>query len=422
MGGWGRRSASAIILAEVVMAVEYGKTAPVLPDMMKDLGFGMGFGGLLMLGFGAASLVLALPSAALASHVGHRRLVLGSLCIAIAGNVLGIVAFGCADAVARMLLCASRVAEGVGYCVVTVCGPAVISAWFPPRRRGIRMGAWGASVALGMLVATSAAPVLADLWGWRSLWALSLFGAVLALVAAALLLRMPAKSKRPERAAPSMRRIAEGATPCALLIACMYCALNFGFDTFNDFSITYLIERLSLSTDRASIVFALGCVTMMLGSLLGGVGIARASRRERLLCLTMAMALVCFFLQFRLEGDFAAQAAYQGLAALVYGSLPAMLCFLAPESARDPRGSDVSVGIMVFGQNVGTLVGPFACGLIIDHGGWVACSNAVFSVFLVGMAASIAFSVLWRHGVSRRRDAGISLEGPVCSEDGGRSV
>lgn len=378
------------------MAVEYGKIAPVLPNMMEEMGFGMSFGGLLMLGFGAASLVMALPSAALASRVGHRRLVLGSLCVAIAGNIVGIAAFGCPDAVARILLFVSRVAEGVGYCAVTVCGPVVISAWFSPRERGVRMGAWGAAVALGMLVATSAASVLAECWGWRSLWAFSLAGAVLALAVATLFLRMPAKCAESAQVVLSAQRIAEGVTPGALLIAFMYVTLNFGFDAFNDFSITYLVDRLSFSAGEANFVFVLGCVTMILGSFLGGVGIARASRRERLLCLTMAMALACFFLQFRLEGDFAVHVAYQGLAALVYGSLPAMFCFLAPESARDPRGSDVSVGIMVFGQNVGTLVGPFACGLIIDQGSWAACSNAIFLVFLLGMAASIAFAKMWR--------------------------
>lgn len=64
----------------------------------------------------------------------------------------------------------SRIIEGLGLGVIAVVAPALISMWFPPEKRGLPMGIWGA----WQMVAQSATFFLGEYltldYGWQGMW------------------------------------------------------------------------------------------------------------------------------------------------------------------------------------------------------------------------------------------------------------
>ncbi|NUW46124.1 MFS transporter [Nonomuraea rhodomycinica] len=169
----------AVVCGVAVASVYAGQ--PVLGPMGRDLGVPVDSLGWFVatgqLGY-LAGLALLVP---LGDVLDRRRLIAAHLALVAAGTALT----GAAPA-AWAAFC-GLAAAGV-FAVVVQTTVAYTAAISPPAERGRNLGVVTSGVVIGILGARVVAGVLADLWGWRSVYlALALLAAVLAVLARTLL-------------------------------------------------------------------------------------------------------------------------------------------------------------------------------------------------------------------------------------------
>lgn len=118
---------------------------------------------------------LLVPAGGLADRFGTRRSFLAGLALFLGGSA----AAGMSPSMG--LLVASRVTQGVGAALVTPSSLAIILAAFPPARRAVVVGLWGAASALGAAIGPIAGSFAAELHGWAGVFFVNLLPGAAAL-------------------------------------------------------------------------------------------------------------------------------------------------------------------------------------------------------------------------------------------------
>jgi predicted MFS family arabinose efflux permease len=160
---------------------------PVLEAMGRDLGISAGLTGWIVaagqVGY-LAGLVLLVP---LGDVVDRRRLIAAHLALTAVGAVLT------ASAPAAWVALVGLAATGV-FAVVVQTTVAYAASVSPPAERGRNIGVVTSGVVVGILGARAVTGVLAQLWGWRSVYVVL---AVLSVGLAALVLAALPSEERP---------------------------------------------------------------------------------------------------------------------------------------------------------------------------------------------------------------------------------
>ncbi|MFB4301098.1 MFS transporter [Actinomadura sp. NTSP31] len=185
---WRTRLLPAVVCGVAVAGVYAAQ--PVLDPMGRDLGVPAGSLGWLVatgqLGY-LAGLVLLVP---LGDVLDRRRLIAAHLALVAAGTAVT------AAAPAAWAAFAGLAAAGA-FAVVVQTTVAYTASISPPAEHGRNLGFVTSGVVIGILGSRVAAGVLADLWGWRSIY---LTLAVLAAVLAPLTLTALPADSRPDTA------------------------------------------------------------------------------------------------------------------------------------------------------------------------------------------------------------------------------
>src|SRR5512138_602896 len=97
----------------------------------------------------------------LGDRLGHRALYAGGLLVFTAGSAL------CGVAPGLSALVAARVIQALGASAVMAIGAAVITAAFPPGRRGRALGALGTCIAVGLTAGPPLGGLIVASLSWR---------------------------------------------------------------------------------------------------------------------------------------------------------------------------------------------------------------------------------------------------------------
>ncbi|WP_456578934.1 MFS transporter [Blastococcus sp. SYSU D00868] len=110
-------------------------------------------------------LAVAMPTTGwISDRLGRRRT------LVLAMSVLTVGTLGAALAPSLGLLVASRAVQGMGCALVPVAVMGTLARTWPDDRRSRVMGAWGAANGIGQAVGPPIGGLLADAWGWRSIF------------------------------------------------------------------------------------------------------------------------------------------------------------------------------------------------------------------------------------------------------------
>ncbi len=186
-----RRAAFALLVsAQFVVMADTAIVNVALPSVQRDLALGavgaawvvnsyvLAYGGLLLL-FGRV-----------ADLVGRRRMfALGSGVFTL-GTVIAAVATG------PEFLMAGRVVQGIGAAALSPAAMALLLLSAPGERRAAAMSAWGAASTLGGMTGVVAGGLIADHWGWRAVFLVTVPATLMAVVAAPRLLPAGAVGRR----------------------------------------------------------------------------------------------------------------------------------------------------------------------------------------------------------------------------------
>jgi MFS family permease len=143
---------SFLLLAVVLVIVDYTVADSVAPDLVRDLNLTVGDVGAALTSYLAVAAAFTIPAGKLADRMGRRRSLLAGLAIYAAGSALTGLAGG------FWLLLAGRVLQGLSLAIMLPTGLGLLNSMFPPQRPGRHraLGLWataiGVAAGLGPLI------------------------------------------------------------------------------------------------------------------------------------------------------------------------------------------------------------------------------------------------------------------------------
>lgn len=375
-----------IYLTGVVAAMSYGKFSAVGPSMADELGLSLsqlGWAISAVVGVGA---VAGLPAGYLVRRFGAGRSLIAALALMVAASALSTAAgsFG--------WLLAARVAEGVGYLVVTVACPALVLHLAEEQDRGLALSIWATFVPVGIGVSTLVGGVAGEALGWRG-WVLLIAGLTV-LMTVAVRTRLPRTSASEAAAGP-----VPGARALAwpALLTASFCLM-----VLVTMPVVVLLPTL-LIDEHASSAGAAGALTSAISfvGVLGGLSVGVLLRRGvplAVLALSGLLVVPAAWLAYGADAPLAAAATGAGIVSLENGLLGAFAFAALPLVLERLDHADVGTGMVAQMGSVGALVGPPLFGLVAGASGF----GAVVPVVAAGMLASVGGMLLVTRHVARR--------------------
>ncbi len=390
-----------VFFGSVAAVIAQFAAPPLMPLLMADFGIDLAQASSLMSVFSITGLVLSLPAGVILGRFGAVTTGAVALGSVVLGSAMAALApeFG--------VLLASRLVQGVGVGLIGVTAPAVVAATFAPERRGTPMGIWAMWVPVGGLLMYLLAPALAAAAGWQAAW---WFCAAVALVAGVLWVLVLATGL-PARPAPSRRApiavvataAADGgmdpapdARPAALsfraalanrdiwLLSATFALFALTAGGINTFMPTYLVAVQGEELAAASRVASLVLVGAGIGSLLGGVVSDRIGSRRKAYTVPFVVLAALWLLPFNVGPALLPLVLLAiGIAS---GAIPTSLFSSVPEAMRDPRLAGTGMGALMFGQNLGFVLGPLVFGALVTATAWTTAAYAFGALCLVGAA------------------------------------
>jgi len=349
------RSIAIVYLAGAVAATALLKVSPAALDLRAGFGIGLSEVAWITSIFTLMTVALGVFTGHWVARFGARKLAgLGLLALALASTAT-------LFAIGPVSLFFGRMVEGIGYVLVVVSAPTLMAGLASPQNSRLVLGIWSTWLPAGGVAIMLAAPTLLALAGWQALW---LFSAVAALIALALLTRVPPPAKSGPLPAVDLRQALAHAKPWLL-------GLTFVFFTVQLYAVllfapTYLVQEIGLTVTRSTLVTSVVLVMAGVGGLLGSVIMHRGVAPNRVMgsCLVIVAGLIPCLVIF----------AHTGLPALgllviyglVAGCVPPCIYAQAPSAAYVPAATGIVLGLVMAGNGLGYLLGPPAVAGVIE--------------------------------------------------------
>ncbi len=385
--------------AGLAIALNVGKVPVALPALRAELDLS-----LVQAGWVSSTLTaVAICSAALVGmwvgRLGALRMVLAGLVVCAAASLAALAAPGFGA------LLVSRLFEGLGFMVVAVACPALVTAATQPADRRFALGLWSSYMPAGASLAMAGAPWLLPRTGWQGLWVAT--SAALLLAALALWLQRDrfGPGARPGHVAGG----ADGATsflgPVRAALAQplpWLLALGFGMWATQHFALivwmpTYLQEARGVAPGPVALLTGAMLVACVPGNLLGGWLIQRGMRRGPLLAGAQLLAGVGALgysaeaLPDPLRYALAVFVSFAG------GVIPAAVMASSTVLARTPQQIGTLQGLYMQGAQIGQFVGtPLIAAVVAAAGSWRHALWVTGLAALIGVALGLAVGRLER--------------------------
>ena len=387
---WG--AVLALIAAGVVGAAQIGKGAAALPVLQDE--FGLSSAGAAWF-LSVVSVIGAVAGALLGwlgQALGFRRQVLLGLLAIVVTNL-----FGAAAGSAGWLLVA-RAGEGLGFVLVVLAAPGLLTDVTSAAHRRLVVGAWGVYMPLGTGLATLLVPVAITLVGWRTTWLID--AGVTACVLLAVARSVPASpARRPPGFGGLLRAVRSPGVMCL--------AMAFGFYAGSYLAVVGLLPTMlvdgGLSLAAAGLVTSIVSLANVPANLLGAFLQHRGVPRWVLIvagsCWVAATVWGVLDPGLPLAVRIASALAFS----LVVGIVPSAAFSGVVAMSAGTASAGAAVGLLVQGSSVGQLLGPpLVVGVGSAVGSWLGGA-----VTLTCLAACLLIG-----GLLYRR-----LEKPVAPEN-----
>jgi len=150
--------------AALVLQLDGTLVTVALPSVAHGLRVSGGSSAALLSAYFGAYALLLLPGGMLVDRFGVRRIAVLGLGLLLAGAAGGALAGSLGS------LIVARVVQGAGAGLVSPAALAGAVSGFPPERRGVPLGIWGASAGVANLIGPLLGGALTYLFGWRADW------------------------------------------------------------------------------------------------------------------------------------------------------------------------------------------------------------------------------------------------------------
>jgi EmrB/QacA subfamily drug resistance transporter len=152
---------SAVAVGTLMATLDGSIVNVALPTLRRELGASFAGVEWVVAGYLLVISALLLSAGRLGDILGHRRVYTGGLLLFTFGSGL------CGAAHALGPLVASRALQGLGASAMMAMGPAIVTAIFPPERRGRALGAITSVVAIGLTLGPPLGGFIVQRLSWR---------------------------------------------------------------------------------------------------------------------------------------------------------------------------------------------------------------------------------------------------------------
>jgi MFS family permease len=372
---------AALLIAGIFAGAQLGKIAPLVGWYQGDLGFSLVLFGWLTSAIGIFVALAALPAGWGIQRAGVRSSALiGSVVLAAGSLALPLLE----DPTAIL---AARLVEGLGYLVLVIALPAVLTAIALPSWRAPVLAIWSCFVPVGFAISDLAARLMLPVFEPPAfLFAMSAGYILFAGIGLLLLPRIPdAPDGNAGLAQPVRAGLAASlGVPVALVALC------FGFFVVQSVSLFTFLPAFAAA--GPVLMLSAGVITLFtpVGNILAGLLVSGAGPRRIALISAIFVSLAGITAWPVFVTDSAFVATVSAVAFCITSGVVGSALFAVIPSIV-PRGGSVSVAIGLIAQagGIGTLFGPPVAAWVIELAGWpglgaflAACSLAAL-VFIL---------------------------------------
>ena len=367
------------MLTGTMAAMNNFKIPMIMTDIAATHNMEMTTASWLMAIFTFIGIFLALPAGGFAQKFGPKAMVVVGAFFVAGGSVIG------AFAGSGQLLIFSRAVEGVGFCLISVCGPLAVSKYVEPSKVGSAIGIWVMWVCLGQVIAFAVTPPLYVSMGLSGVWNIFAAATVIMALAVVFLIKEPtglaASTADAEEAAPAtMRDIMGNKNVWLLVIAFML--FNVVLLSIIAFGPVYLEER---GVDVSAIAFAtsIPMFLALVASPVFGVLMDKLGTRKKLLILALVVIGPCTAMFFSSTGA----VMYIGL--VVFGLIgfgtPAAAVNSVGVTAGRPQLIGLAMGLFMVMQFVGMFLGSLLMPYLLEmtNGNWTTSGMVLIPIGLL---------------------------------------
>jgi len=376
----------AVLAAGLAIALNVGKVPVALPLLRAELGLTLVQAGWVSSMLTTLAFLMAAFVGMWVGRLGALRMVLGGLAVCALASAAATLQPGWGTLITTRLL------EGLGFMVVAVACPALITAASAPADRRFAIGLWSAYMPAGASLAMLASPLLLPRTGWAGLWLLT---------AAALLAALGALWGQRRHFAAALPSPAAGGSFLGPVKAALghvlpwLLALSFGAWAVQHFALivwmpTYLQEQRQMGAGVTAVLTGAMLLACVPGNLIGGWLIQQGVRRGPLLAVAQVLTglgALTYSMEAWPDGLRYGAAVFVSFAG---GVIPAAVMASSTVLARSPQQIGTLQGLYMQGAQLGQFVGtPLIAAVVVATGRWDSALAISGGAALAGIALGL---------------------------------
>ncbi|CAI0829044.1 MFS transporter [Serratia proteamaculans] len=373
-----------VLFAGIAVALHVGKATIALPELQREFGRSLESLSWIISAFPFIGVFGGIAAGQLVRRWGDRRLLgLGLMIVSVAS-------FAGATQHDFTGLIVTRVIEGIGFVIVVVAAPTVLTRVVAPQQRNLVFSIWSTFMPAGIAISLFFGPHFTD---WQQSW---VAGGILTLLAALLLPLTTPRMVTTAAAATTVKlrqalaSILRARQP--LLLALIFTTYNLQFFAVMAFLPIFLMQRIGLTLAAAGGVSAAVIAVNILGNLFAGVLLSRGLRARTLLAIAsmlMGLAGASVFLSITPNAMLVPVCLlFSGIG----GMLPATILAATPAAAPEPTLIPLSLGLVMQGIYLGQVVGPIVLSSLVAYAGWSAPAGMVLAAAVLGSILALALA------------------------------
>lgn len=370
-----------LLLTGVLTGAQLAKTAPLIGWYVETVGMTLVEAGWVTALIGIFVALAALPAGFAIARMGPQRAFVVASAIIVPGGLI------LAATTAPSLIFAARMIEGLGYVILCVGLPSLLTAISPSGWRGPVLAIWSGFVPLGYATSDVLAGLIVPVFGAQSyLLVVILLFAAMAL-ASQVVLRWLTGIPADAAFAP------EGASG-VFSVGVLLVALAFGAFVLQSVALFTFMPTFAALPGAFLFAPALVALSTPLGNGLAGLLVAGRAAPFMIVLALAAFVVTALAAHVAFVTGGAAAASFGAVAmAIASGVVASALFAVIPFLVSRPQAVPAAIGLVSQAGGLATLASPPLAAFIIEHAGWTGYGWFLGLTGLAGAAMLIPLAL-----------------------------